>query len=190
MSSRATLTPAVRPRFASGSLALDFIHGGVGGAWQAAELLQTREDLQAWISFVLDRDVIAREKDLEPARALREAIWRISRRHLAHRSYRPRDVEVVNGIAAGPLPVARLEVTGEWVAEPVSARQAFSAIATDAVRCFSEPQRVRVRECAAPDCHLLFFDASRPGRRQWCSMARCGNVTKTRAYRSRAAEPS
>jgi predicted RNA-binding Zn ribbon-like protein len=30
-------------------------------------------------------------------------------------------------------------------------------------------------------------DTSRPGRRQWCSMARCGNIAKTRAYRAGSA---
>ncbi|MFE7743242.1 CGNR zinc finger domain-containing protein [Nocardia sp. NPDC057455] len=40
---------------------------------------------------------------------------------------------------------------------------------------------MRVR--AAGDCGLLFVDASRPGRRRWCSMDRCGNLSKVRRYR-------
>ena len=51
-----------------------------------------------------------------------------------------------------------------------------------------ELDRERVRACASPDCTLHFYDASRAGRRQWCSMAMCGNRAKARRHyeRSRA----
>ncbi|MFE7130281.1 CGNR zinc finger domain-containing protein [Streptomyces sp. NPDC057638] len=47
------------------------------------------------------------------------------------------------------------------------------------------PHAHRVRVCAAHDCQLLFADTSRPGRRRWCSMERCGNREKVRAHRAR-----
>jgi predicted RNA-binding Zn ribbon-like protein len=31
----------------------------------------------------------------------------------------------------------------------------------------------------------MFIDRSRPGRRRWCSMERCGNRDKTARYRQR-----
>jgi predicted RNA-binding Zn ribbon-like protein len=31
----------------------------------------------------------------------------------------------------------------------------------------------------------MFIDHSRPGRRRWCSMERCGNRAKTARYRQR-----
>jgi predicted RNA-binding Zn ribbon-like protein len=43
----------------------------------------------------------------------------------------------------------------------------------------------RVRRCAGNDCLLTFVDTSRPGRRRWCSMERCGNRAKVRAFRNR-----
>ncbi|MFG3617196.1 CGNR zinc finger domain-containing protein [Nocardia sp. NPDC047654] len=45
------------------------------------------------------------------------------------------------------------------------------------------PLSGRIRVCAADDCGLLFVDASRPGRRRWCSMDRCGNLSEVRRYR-------
>ena len=39
----------------------------------------------------------------------------------------------------------------------------------------------RIRRCAGRGCVLRFYDASRGGRRQWCSMAGCGNRAKARA---------
>jgi len=49
----------------------------------------------------------------------------------------------------------------------------------------------RLRTCAGPGCVLRFYDTSRSGRRQWCSMAACGNRAKARRHyeRGRADEP-
>jgi predicted RNA-binding Zn ribbon-like protein len=51
----------------------------------------------------------------------------------------------------------------------------------------TSPQLARVRECAGTDCGWLFLDASKAGRRRWCSMEVCGNRAKARRYRERAA---
>jgi hypothetical protein len=97
--------------------------------------------------------------------------------------------------------------------------QAMSSIARDAVALFTEvgfdapgtdgapvapvpPSAVthdvagtptdhgsRLGRCAAPDCGLVFFDASRGGTRRWCAMQRCGNREKVRAHRARAGGP-
>jgi predicted RNA-binding Zn ribbon-like protein len=47
----------------------------------------------------------------------------------------------------------------------------------------------RVRRCANPPCLLHFLDSSRTGDRRWCSMAVCGNRSKARRHRTRAATP-
>lgn len=44
----------------------------------------------------------------------------------------------------------------------------------------------RVRGCANHDCILFFYDTSRSGRRQWCSMAACGNRAKARRHYARS----
>jgi predicted RNA-binding Zn ribbon-like protein len=43
----------------------------------------------------------------------------------------------------------------------------------------------RVRRCANRECVLHFYDGSRGGRRQWCSMAACGNRAKARRHYAR-----
>jgi predicted RNA-binding Zn ribbon-like protein len=43
----------------------------------------------------------------------------------------------------------------------------------------------RIRNCANDDCVLWFYDDSRGGRRQWCSMATCGNRAKARRHYAR-----
>ena len=44
----------------------------------------------------------------------------------------------------------------------------------------------RIRRCAGHGCVLRFYDGSRGGRRQWCSMAACGNRAKARRHYERA----
>lgn len=46
-------------------------------------------------------------------------------------------------------------------------------------------QRDRLRPCDGHDCVLWFHDTSRSGRRQWCSMATCGNRAKARRHHAR-----
>ena len=43
----------------------------------------------------------------------------------------------------------------------------------------------RVGQCKDDFCSWLFVDASRNGRRCWCSMQLCGNRARVRSYRSR-----
>ncbi|WP_338023753.1 CGNR zinc finger domain-containing protein [Amycolatopsis vastitatis] len=45
-----------------------------------------------------------------------------------------------------------------------------ATVARDAVELLAGPFAHRIRTCAAEDCHLIYVDASRPGRRRWCSM--------------------
>jgi hypothetical protein len=45
----------------------------------------------------------------------------------------------------------------------------------------------RLKACRRDVCHWLFYDNSRNRSGVWCSMAVCGNRTKTRAYRARRA---
>ena len=44
----------------------------------------------------------------------------------------------------------------------------------------------RLKVCANGGCAWAFYDRSRNRSSRWCSMAVCGNRTKTRAYRRRA----
>jgi predicted RNA-binding Zn ribbon-like protein len=46
----------------------------------------------------------------------------------------------------------------------------------------------RLKACRRDVCGWLFYDRSRNRSAVWCSMAVCGNRTKTRAYRARLGE--
>ncbi|AXX31646.1 Protein of unknown function DUF1470 [Actinosynnema pretiosum subsp. pretiosum] len=108
---------------------------------------------------------------LAAARELRAAL----RRSLA---------EPVTTPLAFPL---RLVPDGEGglrvAAEPVA--PGVDALLDLVVAAVGDGRWRRVRLCAAPDCRWAFYDTSRNGGGRWCSMAVCGNRTKTKAYRQR-----
>jgi len=133
--------------------------------------------------------------DLAQARKLREAVYRMVHASLDGKLPRRTDLELVNGVAAGPDLAPRLVVdqapdgaglTAAWTSRtPVEG--ALSTIARDAVLLLSGPLADRVKECESPTCSLLFLDDSQARRRRWCSMDRCGNLAKVTKYRSRPA---
>jgi predicted RNA-binding Zn ribbon-like protein len=45
----------------------------------------------------------------------------------------------------------------------------------------------RLKACRRDVCHWVFYDQSRNRSSTWCAMSVCGNRTKTRAFRRRAA---
>ncbi|MEV5713346.1 ABATE domain-containing protein [Amycolatopsis mediterranei] len=120
--------------------------------------------------------------DLTAARELREAVYRLMRGQLPEA-----DLATVNRWAAQPPPVTALEVTSEGLrAQPVPATvpSLLGLIAADAVAILGGADAARVRECANPECSLLFLDTSRAGARRWCSMSACGSRDKMQRYRA------
>jgi predicted RNA-binding Zn ribbon-like protein len=184
---RADLSAAEARRFRTGRVCLDFAHTGGGGPLAVWEIVHSPHDLERWLGVILDVDrVRARRADMHPAKHLRAAIWRSAQRIVAGEALARSDIAAINRAAQRPPLVPALRADGHrqaYVDGPASA--ALSTLARDAIDLFSGPLRARIRVCAANDCGLLFVDASRPGRRRWCSMQRCGNRAKKRAYRNR-----
>jgi predicted RNA-binding Zn ribbon-like protein len=181
---RASLPAWQRRLLVSGSVALDVAHTGGLGGWVDADLVVDEQALGYWLAVLLERDV-SPGSGLVEFRSLREALFTCAQRHVAGEAFRPADVTTINRFAGGPPLPVELTVDGSAVCRAATVDQALAHIAREAIALFTGPLRERVRTCAAADCQLLFVDASRPGRRQWCSMARCGNLAKTRAYRGR-----
>ncbi len=187
MPNLAELDPVTARRFRTGRPCLDFVHTGGVGKWTAAELIHDARDLGRWLAFVLETDqVTARSKDLPPAIELRESLWQLAQQRVAGEPLDAAHVAVVNAAAARRSIAPQLTLDGRgWQPIRTTGSRALAALARDAVDLFAGPFAHRIRTCAAPDCGFLFVDSSRPGRRRWCSMQRCGNRTKVRTYRSR-----
>ncbi|WP_349898789.1 CGNR zinc finger domain-containing protein [Parafrigoribacterium soli] len=173
--------------FDSGSLALDFAYTGAMGDNPAWERLHTPDDLASWLSERFTGiDGTVTDRDLVDAQALRGAIARLATATSRLEQPGRDDVDVINLFAATPdIPPALPGGSRQAGRTRARASQALSAMAREAVALFGTASAIRIRQCAADDCGLVFYDESRSNNRRWCSMQRCGNRAKVRAHRAR-----
>jgi predicted RNA-binding Zn ribbon-like protein len=185
--------PATAPdwtfHFETGRPCLDFVATVGDRAQLAFDRWRRPQDLSRWCvdARLLSVAPAVDPQLLEAARALRESIYRtIDSRRTGSRPQR-QDIRAMNRWAARPALAPQLgEQSGQvrWVFDaPIEA--VLSTIARDAIALVASEDLGRVRECASQSCSVLFLDASRPGKRRWCSMNRCGNRTKKSNYRRR-----
>jgi predicted RNA-binding Zn ribbon-like protein len=173
--------------FISGRLCIDFTQtGGESGKRAYWERIHSPSDLADWFAaspLQLDSVQVSAD-EFESARSLREAIWRAAEAIRQKQTPLSEDVDMINRVASAPDLPPQLNPDGtlSWRAS-ASAREALSLIARDAIDLFSGEFRSRIRACENPNCGLMFVDTSRPGKRRWCLMKRCGNMAKTSRYR-------
>lgn len=183
----ANSTPA--PVFGLGRLCVDFVFSGGAGERARWETWHEPADVAAWFarSTLAPVQVSFDARTFAAARQLREALWLIVR-SLARREPVLADaIGIVNEQARSAPMVPFFDATTDRaVWRSPTARQCLSSVARDAVWLLGdERQRARVRECANPDCAIVFFDDSRPGARRWCRPERCGDRIRARTYRQR-----
>ncbi|WP_307841960.1 CGNR zinc finger domain-containing protein [Salinibacterium sp. SWN1162] len=175
--------------FDSGARALDFAYTGAMGNNPAWERLNTPADLATWLEGRFEAcDGTVTDRDLTDAKGLREAIASIATTLSVNGTPDSRLVDIINLFAATPDVPPRL-TGGSLQAGRTRVRtgQALATLAREAVFLFGDDQLERIRECAADDCALVFYDESRSNNRRWCSMQRCGNRAKVRSHRARNA---
>ncbi|MBO2458264.1 CGNR zinc finger domain-containing protein [Actinomadura violacea] len=179
----------LRFNFRSGRLSLALV-ATVGERWRGNyERLRSPADLTRWYREcgLLDEPVAVTPAGLHAARTLREAIYRVARAVMAGRPAAAEDEAAITAAAAVPALVPVLhEGTGRLTLPGGGGEQAaLSTVARDAIDLFTGTAADRIRECASPECALLFVDTSRPGRRRWCSSTACGSKDRSAAYRRR-----
>ncbi|MCO1657745.1 CGNR zinc finger domain-containing protein [Pseudonocardia humida] len=179
----------LRRRFRSGRPSLNLVHTGGAVELDRAEVVHTPADLGRFLGILLGAPPIpADAHDLAAMRTLRSAVMRMAYGFAVGTRPLPADVDVLNAFAAQPPLVRSLHWEGGTRLVEPTAAAALASLARDAVDLFGGRLAARIRVCAAEDCGLLFVDASRPGRRRWCSMERCGNLAKVRGHRARRAD--
>ncbi|MET9372911.1 CGNR zinc finger domain-containing protein [Streptomyces sp. NPDC003035] len=182
-----------RFRFDAGALCLELLlTGGPGPVAARFEVLDAPEGLLDWVRRCRlgpDLDVTVAAGELARVREVRDALWRLAHARTHGGAYAPEDLALVNEAAARPPLVPRMTADGAHAWAPgATATALLSTVARDAVALFTGPHADRVRACGSDTCSLLFVDTSRPGRRRWCAMERCGNRHKVRAHRARTHE--
>ncbi|GHC53683.1 CGNR zinc finger domain-containing protein [Streptomyces flavofungini] len=164
----------------------------------AIERLRDPSDLSRWFreAGMTDHHLPVSQAELADARALREAVHRIS--VAAGEATAPEagatapaaaDLDLLNHWTSQPLPGTGLTLDGHGVLRPMppalDVHGLLGLLARDAADLLGGPLSGRIRECAATDCTLLFVDESRAGARRWCSMDACGARAKMAEYRAR-----
>jgi predicted RNA-binding Zn ribbon-like protein len=176
--------------FISGRLCIDFTQtGGETGKRAYWERFHQPSDLADWFaeSPLQQQGIQVSPEEFEMAHSLREAIWRSAQAIRQNTRPLTEDIELINSAAFAPDLAPQLARDGSKQAwhSPTTATAALSTIARNAIDLFSGELRSRIRECENRNCGLMFVDASRPGKRRWCLMKRCGNMAKTSNYRKR-----
>jgi predicted RNA-binding Zn ribbon-like protein len=86
-------------------------------------------------------------------------------------------------------PVGRFAEWGRAPGASPPQRPAW-AVADDAARLITSPERERLSQCRDDECGWFFLDTSRNRSRRWCSMKGCGNRNKARTFYRRARRPA
>ena len=167
------------------------------------DYLQTCPDLALWAASAgvvsqatasrLVRRARARSADagraLEPARQLREAIYRIFSRLATHRPVFAADLALLRAAFHDALFAARLEQHGRSFRWRLGDHLELIRwnVARDAVGLLESNLLQRLKRCpGSGDCGWVFIDTSKNSSRRWCSMAGCGNRAKARRHTRRA----
>jgi predicted RNA-binding Zn ribbon-like protein len=126
------------------------------------------------------------EDDVVQAKAVREAL----RELLAANDgggVDPEAIRVLNRAAGRSRLSVRFGADGEAALEPGEGgvEGAVGRVLAAAHAGMQNGTWGRLKICANGGCAWAFYDRSRNRSSRWCSMAICGNRTKTRAYRQR-----
>lgn len=177
--------------FDAGRHALDLMSTLSGhGSTSPRERLPDAQHLACWLrsAGLVSHLVRTTVVDLDEIRLLRQALLLVVG-GVVHDEQVPADaVEVLNRIAAHPVPAPRLVVDTDAllsVAPELDHMGARAVLARDAVDLLGGPERELLRECEADDCSGVYVDRSHGGRRRWCSTTRCGNRARVAAHRAR-----
>ena len=170
--------------FVSGNPALD-LAGTVGSRRdEPSDLLAAPADLERWVAECdgLPDRVTADFATFESALSLREATYRLALDRVLDRPFDPGSLEIVNDMAAGPVPTIELSDAGLRMTGDL--RAALSQLARSGIAVLADPHAC-LKECGRTGCTRIYLDRSRGARRTWCGMDQCGNRVKAAAYRAR-----
>jgi len=177
--------------FDAGAVSLQLVATGGEAERAVFETLHEPDDLVRWLAgsplAVDPATAEVSDDDLAAVKRLREALWEITTRRIRGAKVPATYLRTLNAAAAAPplVPVVAADGTRRWAA-PATGPAICSTLARDAIDLLTGPGADRIRQCAGDTCALVFVDTSRPGRRRWCSMTRCGNLHKQREFRARA----
>ncbi len=120
---------------------------------------------------------------------LRETIFHVFSALALNRSPKTADIVTLNEVRLEALNHSTISSRDggyavDWTDKSALERMLWP-IALSAAELLTSSHRTRVRECAGDRCDWLFVDTSRNHLRRWCSMAECGNRSKSQRFLAR-----
>jgi predicted RNA-binding Zn ribbon-like protein len=185
---------AVEFVFVGNRLAVDFVNTELFEASARIDLLSSDAALMAWAraSGLAEFASAARGAELRldrRVRPLRAALRSIFEARIEGRRPAADALGLLNDLLTSPRRAAPLRfVQDVFVREPARLEtpgEVLRQVAEDAAELLSSDPLGLLRRCANHHCILLFYDASKSGRRRWCSMSVCGNRAKVAAHHER-----
>jgi predicted RNA-binding Zn ribbon-like protein len=175
--------------FVSGNAALDLAGTVLSRREEPLDALAVPADLERWVAECgeLPDRVTADFATFASALSLREAIYRLALARVQDRPFDPGSLEIVNDMAAGPVPTVTLSDAGLQMSGDL--RAVLTHLARSGIAVLADP-RACLKECGRAGCTRIYLDRSRGARRTWCGMDECGNRVKAAAYRARRRAPS
>jgi predicted RNA-binding Zn ribbon-like protein len=176
-----------RFRAGNGAAWLDLL-ATLAGRYRERQIdaLDSPAQLRAWLrEHGLEPTGAVTEADLQPVRALREALHRVAKAALRDESPASGDIRLIGSTLRADRPI-QVRSDRPWltIVRPATADEALARLARDAIQDLAGPRRAQLRACGDDACSGIFIDTT--GRRRWCSDQACGNRLRVRAYRSRA----
>lgn len=183
-------------RFDAGRICLDLVAtGSAGGVPGASEQLEGTGPLAAWLvaaRLVPPGTALTALDDAWVTRfhELRSQIEQLMAAQLGGPGV-DGALERVNSLASGAPPGLRaVRGADGGLVRALSAAPdcagLLAVVARDAVDLLTDPAaRAALRRCQGEDCHRLYLDTSRGGRRRWCSGEVCGNRERVARHRRR-----
>jgi predicted RNA-binding Zn ribbon-like protein len=141
-----------------------------------------------WLDPARAADTARASHTAESARELRERLRKDILRYEAGGGIQASTIAELNRLMAEHPMGARVKAergafTMERYCDPRKPEDLLGPLALSAAELLSCVERGKIRKCK--QCVLHFYDTSKKGTRQWCSMRFCGNRAKVAAYAAR-----
>jgi predicted RNA-binding Zn ribbon-like protein len=180
-------------------VALDFLNTVLIDSGKLHDLLESDEDVQAWLAtFDMETDLagaLARGRPgelLNEAKRLRDCARKMV---LMQQSGACGSTRVLNSFlrqgdsfyelswASNGTNASSPRRVTKYIADSPAAlmRRVAEAVA----ELLETADFALVRKCENPKCSMMFLDLTKSHRRRWCSPALCGNRMKVAAFRAR-----
>lgn len=172
--------------FLSGSLALDLVNTEMVVRGKKQDVLASPEALSHWWQEALahypERERVEEEASaiawtselLEAVKRVRQTLRTVCAHLVEEQAVTAEDVEMLNQFLSLGYPslqqTAQGTVSAVYRAHDPQKGSILLPLALSAVRLVTEGERQRLHKCKNDRCILFFYDTTKSGTRQWCSL--------------------